>query len=239
MKILPAIDIRAGQAVRLFQGDFAQSQVVHPQVVEQAKTFKEAGIGMIHVVDLDGALEGQAINRDLIAQIKSETQLAIQLGGGIRQLQQIEDYLAAGIDRVIIGSMAVKDPTFVSQAIERFGADKIVVGIDAKEGQVATEGWIKTNSVNFLDLALDMERRGVGLFVYTDVGRDGTLTGPNLDHYKLLLSALSKAQLIASGGISSLEDLKELKEAGLAGAIVGQAYYSGKISLEQMKEIED
>ena len=238
MKILPAIDIKDGQAVRLFKGDFSKKTVVNPDVLEQARVFKEAGVTMIHVVDLDGALEGRAANRDLIAQIKAETGLAIQVGGGIRSLEQIEDYLAVGIDRVIIGSMAVKNPAFVEAALERFGSSKIVIGIDAKEGLVATEGWLETSNQNYISLALAMEKIGVRLFVYTDVDRDGTLTGPNIQHYQKLLAALKQAQVIASGGIQSADDLERLKKLGLAGAIVGKAYYSGRVSLEQIKEAE-
>ena len=210
MRILPAIDIKDGQAVRLFKGDFSQKTVVNPDVLAQALLFKEAGIYMIHVVDLDGALEGRAANRDLIARIKAETGLAIQVGGGIRSLEQIEDYLAVGIDRVIIGSMAVKNPAFVEAALQRFGSDKIVVGIDAKKGLVATEGWLETSDQDYVSLALAMEKIGVRLFVYTDVDRDGTLTGPNIQHYQELLKALKQARVIASGGIQSVLDRKSV-----------------------------
>ncbi|MCD1277531.1 1-(5-phosphoribosyl)-5-[(5-phosphoribosylamino)methylideneamino]imidazole-4-carboxamide isomerase [Streptococcus sinensis] len=239
MRILPAIDIKDGQAVRLFKGDFSQKTVVNPDVLAQALLFKEAGIYMIHVVDLDGALEGRAVNRDLIARIKAETGLAIQVGGGIRGLEQIEDYLAVGIDRVIIGSMAVKNPAFVEAALQRFGSDKIVVGIDAKKGLVATEGWLETSDQDYVSLALAMEKIGVRLFVYTDVDRDGTLTGPNIQHYQKLLVALKQAKVIASGGIQSAADLEELRKLGLTGAIVGKAYYQGNISLSQLKEIDE
>ncbi|MEX2785361.1 1-(5-phosphoribosyl)-5-[(5-phosphoribosylamino)methylideneamino]imidazole-4-carboxamide isomerase [Streptococcus sp. H49] len=235
MYILPAIDIKEGQAVRLFKGDFKKKTVVNPDVLGQARIFADAGMSFIHVVDLDGALAGQATNRDLIAALKAATGLGIEVGGGIRTLQQIRDYLNVGIDRVIIGSMAVKNPEFVKTALDKFGADKIVVGIDAKQGLVATEGWLKTSTVDYLSLAKEMEKVGVRLFVYTDVERDGTLTGPNFDHYKRLISELSKAQVIASGGIAGLDDLIQLQEIGAAGAIVGKAYYSGNISLEELK----
>lgn len=235
MQILPAIDIKNGQAVRLFKGDFAQQTVVNPDVLDQARLFKEAGIRFIHVVDLDGALEGKASNRDLIAKIKETTGLGVEVGGGIRTLEQIEDYLEVGIDRVIIGSMAVKSPDFVQAALEKFGADRIVVGIDAKAGLVATEGWLETSQVNYLDLALAMEKMGVKLFVYTDVDRDGTLTGPNLQHYQALMKELTTAQVIASGGIAQLSDLQDLEGLGLPAAIVGKAYYSGNISLAELK----
>ena len=160
MQILPAIDIKDGQAVRLFKGDFNQKTVVNPDVLEQGKIFAKAGIQFIHVVDLDGALDGRATNRDLIAKLKKESGLSIEVGGGIRTLEQIEDYLAVGIDRVIIGSMAVKNPDFVRAALEKFGSDKIVVGIDAKAGMVATEGWLETSDVDYISLAKAIEKIG-------------------------------------------------------------------------------
>lgn len=236
MQIYPAIDIRNGKAVRLFKGDFNQETIVNPDVLDQAKTFAAAGIDFIHVVDLDGALEGRATNRDLIATLKSETGLRIQVGGGVRTLDQIADYLDAGIDRVIIGSMAVKNPDFVKQALERFGSQAIVVGIDAKNGFVATEGWLETSQVDYLSLAKEMEKIGVRLFVYTDVDRDGTLTGPNFDHYRNLKETLTEADVIASGGIHAMSDLVELAQIGVSGTIVGKAYYSGKVSLDELQQ---
>ena len=235
MNILPAIDIRDGQAVRLFKGDFNQQTVVNPDVLGQARIFADAGIAFIHVVDLDGALDGKATNRDLIAALKVATGLGVEVGGGIRSLEQIQDYLNVGIDRVIIGSMAVKNPSFVQEAIDRFGAEKIVVGIDAKDGYVATEGWLETSNVDFISLAKEMEKMGVQLFVYTDVDRDGTLTGPNFAHYEQLVVELTTAKVIASGGIAQLSDLTRLAEIGVAGTIVGKAYYNGNISLEELK----
>ena len=235
MNILPAIDIRDGQAVRLFKGDFKQQTVVNPDVLGQARIFADAGIEFIHVVDLDGALDGKATNRDLIAALKVATGLGVEVGGGIRTLEQIQDYLNVGIDRVIIGSMAVKNPSFVQEAIDRFGAEKIVVGIDAKDGFVATEGWLETSNVDFISLAKEMEKMGVQLFVYTDVDRDGTLTGPNFAHYEQLVAELTTAKVIASGGIAQLSDLTRLAEIGVAGTIVGKAYYNGNISLEELK----
>lgn len=236
MKILPAIDIRNGQAVRLFKGDFNQETVVNPDVLGQARIFADAGVQFIHVVDLDGALDGRATNRDLIAALKVATGLGVEVGGGIRTLEQIKDYLMVGIDRVIIGSMAVKNPDFVKEALEQFGADKIVVGIDAKDGFVATEGWLETSTVDYISLAKEMEKMGVQLFVYTDVDRDGTLTGPNFEHYERLVAELTTAKVIASGGIAELSDLTKLQEIGVAGTIVGKAYYNGNISLEELKK---
>ncbi|MGT2928648.1 1-(5-phosphoribosyl)-5-[(5-phosphoribosylamino)methylideneamino]imidazole-4-carboxamide isomerase [Streptococcus dentasini] len=235
MQILPAIDIKDGQAVRLFKGDFKQQTVVNPDVLGQARIFAGAGIDFIHVVDLDGALDGQATNRDLIAALKVATGLGVEVGGGIRTLKQIEDYLNVGIDRVIIGSMAVKNPAFVKAALDKFGADKIVVGIDAKDGYVATEGWLKTSTVDYISLAKEMEKMGVKLFVYTDVDRDGTLTGPNFDHYERLVAELTTAKVIASGGIAELDNLTKLEAIGVAGTIVGKAYYNGNITLDELK----
>lgn len=235
MQILPAIDIKEGQAVRLFKGDFNQKTVVNPDVIGQSKIFAQAGIDFIHVVDLDGALDGRATNRDLIAKLKKESGLGVEVGGGIRTLEQIEDYLAVGIDRVIIGSMAVKNPDFVKAALEKFGSDKIVVGIDAKNGMVATEGWLETSNVDYISLAKAMEKIGMTLFVYTDVDRDGTLTGPNFEHYERLVAELTTAKVIASGGIAEQSDLVKLQEIGVAGTIVGKAYYNGNISLEELK----
>ena len=239
MQILPAIDIKDGQAVRLFKGDFNQKTVVNPDVLDQAKTFAQAGIAFIHVVDLDGALDGRATNRDLIAELKKVSGLGVEVGGGIRTLEQIQDYLSVGIERVIIGSMAVKNPDFVKAALDKFGAEKIVVGIDAKDGMVATEGWLETSDVDFITLAKEMEKIGVQLFVYTDVDRDGTLTGPNFDHYETLVAELSQAKVIASGGIAQLSDLERLEKIGVSGTIVGKAYYNGNITLDELKEIED
>lgn len=238
MQILPAIDIKNGRAVRLVKGDFEQETVVNDNVLDQASIFMEAGIQYIHVVDLDGALEGRAANRDLIAKIKEMTGLAIEVGGGIRTIEQIEDYLSVGINRVIIGSMAVKHPQFVKEALDKFGSDKIVVGIDAKNGMVATEGWLETSTVDYISLALEMEKMGVRLLIYTDVDRDGTLTGPNFEHYEKLVAHLTSAKVIASGGIHALSDLQQLEKIGLAGTIVGKAYYNGDISLKELREFE-
>ncbi|MCB5014526.1 1-(5-phosphoribosyl)-5-[(5-phosphoribosylamino)methylideneamino]imidazole-4-carboxamide isomerase [Streptococcus mutans] len=238
MQILPAIDIKNGHAVRLVKGDFEQETVVNDNVLDQASIFMEAGIQYIHVVDLDGALEGRAANRDLIAKIKEMTGLAIEVGGGIRTIEQIEDYLSVGINRVIIGSMAVKHPQFVKEALDKFGSDKIVVGIDAKNGMVATEGWLETSTVDYISLALEMEKMGVRLLIYTDVDRDGTLTGPNFEHYEKLVAHLTSARVIASGGIHALSDLQQLEKIGVAGTIVGKAYYNGNISLKDLREFE-
>lgn len=237
MIILPAIDIKDGQCVRLVQGDFAQKTVVNDDPLTQAATFQQGGASYLHIVDLDGALEGRAVNRDLIATIKQSTHLPIEVGGGIRTLKQIDDYLNVGIDRVIIGSAALTNPELVKEAVAIYG-DKIAVGIDAKNGQVAISGWLDVSTTDFITFAKEMDKLGVQTLIYTDISKDGTLAGPNVDHYKKLLSAV-ECNIIASGGVSNKKDLLELKELGVTGAIVGKAYYNGNISLEEMREVTE
>lgn len=238
MQLLPAIDLKAGKAVRLYQGDFAKASVVHEAPIAQAEIFGQAKLSYLHVVDLDGALEGKAVNADLIAQIKVHAKMRVEVGGGIRTLAQIQSYLAAGIDRVIIGSMAVKSPTFVKEALATFGPEKIVIGIDAKNGLVATEGWLEVSQVSYLTLAEKMVAMGVQTIIYTDVAKDGTLTGPNFEHYQRLVETVPNCNIIASGGVHAVSDLVELQKIGVAGTIIGKAFYEGKISLEEMQAVE-
>lgn len=235
MNILPAIDIKDGQCVRLYQGDFTKQTVVNPDPLKQAAVFQQAGMTHLHIVDLDGALTGEAVNADLIKQIKRQTSSFIQVGGGIRTMTQIDDYLSAGIDRVIIGSAALSRPELVKEAVAKYGK-QIAVGIDAKNGQVAVDGWLNVSETDFLTLALAMQKAGVSTLIYTDIAKDGTLTGPTLPHYQQLLDELNIA-VIASGGVRNKADLTALAKLGLSGAIVGKAYYSGQITLEEMKEV--
>ncbi|MHC9001282.1 1-(5-phosphoribosyl)-5-[(5-phosphoribosylamino)methylideneamino]imidazole-4-carboxamide isomerase [Enterococcus bulliens] len=237
MEILPAIDLKDGKAVRLYQGDFSKQTIVNAYPLEQAKLFAKAGLTYLHVVDLDGALEKKAVNANLIAQLKQESQMKVEVGGGIRTMDQIKAYLEVGIDRVILGSMAAKEPLFVREAIARFGAEQIVVGIDAKNGQVAIEGWQEVTALDYIELAKQLAEYGAATFIYTDVAKDGTLSGPNFDHYRNLTAALPNCQIIASGGIHSKEDLIELAQLGVVGAIVGKAYYSGALSLEDLAKV--
>lgn len=238
MNILPAIDIKDGQAVRLFKGDFNQQVVVNESPVEQAKLFSTSGLNYLHIVDLDGALQGEAVNVELIHEIKKASHMRVEVGGGIRHLSQIKTYLMHGVDRVIIGSMAVKHPEFVKEAIELFGSEKIVIGIDAKDGFVSTDGWLKQSQMSYLDLAKQMASYGATIFIYTDIDKDGTLSGPSFSHYEALVDLLPDSDIIASGGVHSVADLKKLEKIGVSGTIVGKAYYSGNISLEEMAEIE-
>lgn len=237
MRILPAIDIREGKAVRLVQGDFLQKTIVNNDPVAQAQEFKDAGLEMMHVVDLDGALVGKAENASLIEQMKIKTGLKIELGGGIRTLEQIDNYVAIGIDRIIIGSAALRDPALVKKAVKKYG-DKIAVGIDAKNGKVAISGWLDVSETDYLQMAQEMAAIGVKTIIYTDIEKDGTLTGPTFDDYEKLLKAVPAVQIIASGGVSSQADLIQLAELGLSGAIVGKAFYNGAITLAEMLEVE-
>ncbi|MHC5372641.1 1-(5-phosphoribosyl)-5-[(5-phosphoribosylamino)methylideneamino]imidazole-4-carboxamide isomerase [Enterococcus sp. LJL120] len=237
MQVLPAIDIRDGQAVRLVQGDFEQKTVVHPDPIAQAEIFAKAGFQFIHVVDLDGALAGRAVNADIIKGILS-LGLQVEIGGGIRTLAQIEEYLALGVSRVIIGSAALSQPELVREAVELFG-EKIAVGIDAKNGKVAVSGWLEVSQTDYLTLAKEMAAMGVKTIIYTDISKDGTLAGPTLADYQALQKAVPAVKIIASGGVASQQDLFDLAQLHLAGAIVGKAYYSGKVSLEEMLEVQN
>lgn len=237
MQILPAIDIREGKAVRLVQGDFLQKTIVNPNPVAQAQEFKDAGIQMMHVVDLDGALTGRTENAILIEKMKATTDLKIEVGGGIRSMEQIEQYLNLGIDRMIIGSAALSNPELVKEAVARYG-EKIAVGIDAKNGKVAVSGWLDVSETDYLQMAKEMQKIGVKTIIYTDIAKDGTLAGPSFDHYQKLMIAVPDVQIIASGGVSNKQDLIALAEIGVHGAIVGKAFYNGAISLKDMLEVE-
>lgn len=238
MQILPAIDIREGKAVRLVQGDFLQKTIVNPNPIAQAKEFKDARIQMIHVVDLDGALTGKTENASLIEKMKAATGLKIEVGGGIRSMEQIEQYLELGIDRVIIGSAALSNPELVKESVTRYG-EKIAVGIDAKNGKVAVSGWLDVSETDYLQMAKEMETIGVKTIIYTDIAKDGTLEGPSFDHYKKLMAVVPNVQIIASGGVSDKADLVELAKIGVHGTIVGKAFYNGAITLADMLEVED
>lgn len=208
MQIFPAIDLKNGQCVRLFQGDFSKKTVVNEDPIAQAKAFATDGATYLHIVDLDGALEGRPINLEIIQRMKKAAKIPVQVGGGIRSMAQVDYYLESGIDRVIIGSAALTNPDFLRAAVQKYGA-KIVAGIDAKNGFVATRGWLDVSQVSYLDLAKRMEKVGVETIIYTDISRDGTLTGPNLEQMANLKEHV-KVSLIASGGVSSRADLEAL-----------------------------
>ena len=234
MIIYPAIDLKDGKCVRLYKGDMAQETVYNDDPAAQARAWKEAGFSWLHVVDLNGAIEGRPVNRDAVLAIRKAVDLPVQLGGGIRSLEQVEDWLALGIDRVILGTAAVKDPEFVVAAAVRFPG-KIVLGIDAKGFHVATEGWVEDSGHTVLNLVREFESDGIAAIIYTDINRDGTGEGLNMDNTVALAESTS-IPVIASGGVGSIDDLKAVCAAadkGVEGVIVGKALYDGRVDARE------
>jgi phosphoribosylformimino-5-aminoimidazole carboxamide ribotide isomerase len=237
MIILPAIDIKDGQCVRLFQGDYAQVTTYGDDPVAVALRWQEAGARWLHVVDLDGAKAGYPVNASLIGRIRAATSMQIEVGGGMRTLEHIEQVLAQGVDRVILGTVAITQRELVKQAVARWG-ERIAVGLDARDGWVAIAGWVETSQVRAVTLAQELATLGVQRFIYTDIARDGALSGPNFTALAEMQQA-SSAALIASGGVSSLADLHALNQSGVEGAIVGKAIYTGAVDLATaIREIE-
>ncbi len=232
MKLFPAIDIKDGKCVRLKQGKFDEVTVYCEEPYKVAKYFEECGADYIHLVDLDGALQGQTVNANAIKKIVETVNIPVELGGGIRTMDNIRDILALGVDRVIIGTKAVQNPEFVLEAVNTFGADKIVVGIDAKNGLVAISGWEEVSKVSALDLCLDMRNIGIKTVIYTDIAKDGMLSGPNLFQTKMLAEETG-LDIVASGGVSSMVDLISLNSNEIYGAIIGKAIYENKIDLAE------
>ncbi|MDF2511421.1 MAG: hisA [Herbinix sp.] len=236
MLLFPAIDIKNGQCVRLRQGSFQDVLVYSDIPLKIAKQWEASGASFIHIVDLDGALVGHSVNDEVIKTIVSEVKIPVQVGGGIRTIKDIENKLSLGVGRVIIGTKAVKDPGFVREAIAKFGRERIVIGIDAKNGMVAIEGWEKVSEYTAVALALEMKKYGVKTIVYTDISKDGMLQGPNIPHTKELADATG-LNIIASGGVSSLKDLEMLAENNIYGAIIGKALYENKVDLRKAVEL--
>lgn len=238
MIIFPAIDLRGGKCVRLFKGDFSRETIFSDNPSAVAVKWEEMGAQYLHVVDLDGALQGETKNREAIRSILGAVRIPVELGGGLRSLESVERALTAGIQRVILGSAAVEDPALVQAACERFG-DRIVVAIDARDGIVATQGWESSGGVSALAFAKQMAEYGVKTIIYTDISRDGTLSGLNLEG-TIELARASGLRVVASGGVRSLEDIRAVKahEAdGIEGVIVGQALYSGRLDLKKALQI--
>ena len=231
MIILPAIDIKDRTPVRLYQGEFDTVHKVAENALQTAKQFEQDGAEWIHMVDLDGACEGHPVNDDIFIEVAEQTNLKVELGGGIRTLEDIARYIEGGISRVILGSVALHNPALVREAVARYG-DAIAVGIDAKDGMVRGSGWLEASDVHFVDLAKAMGEAGVRTIIYTDISKDGTLSGPSVAHYEQLIAACPEVNIIASGGIRDIDNIKELKVAGLYGAICGKSLYEGTLSLE-------
>lgn len=229
MILLPAIDLKAGECVRLVQGDYATAHRVAEDAVQTARSFRDAGAEWLHAVDLDGAKAGRPVNAELLFRIQKETGLRLEVGGGIRDEKTVEFYLTNGISRVILGSAAINHPELVASAVKRYG-DRIAVGIDARNGMAAREGWTETSSVDYLSMAKRMERIGVKYLIFTDISRDGTLSGPNLTMLERLRDAVS-CSIVASGGVRDLKDVKALAALGLYGAVCGKSLYAGTLDL--------
>lgn len=238
MIIFPAIDLKDGQCVRLKQGDMQQETVFNDSPANQAQQFEQQGFEWLHIVDLNGAFEGKPVNGQAVNDILQSITIPTQLGGGIRDLKTIEYWLNAGINRVILGTVAVKNPALVIEACKAFPG-KIAVGIDARDGMVAVEGWAEASTMDMVDLSLKFEDAGVAAIIYTDINRDGLMAGPDIEGTKKLAEAIT-TPVIASGGIASIEDiiaLKAIESSGVIGAISGRAIYDGRISPEEVLKV--
>ena len=235
MIIFPAIDIIDGKPVRLYKGDFSTAKQVAADALETAYGFVKAGCEWIHMVDLDGSLKKEPVNAETFITVAKETKLKVELGGGIRTMKDIDFYINNNISRIILGSVALKNPDLVKEAVQEFG-DAIAVGIDAKNGYVATEGWIEGSDVYFTDLAKQMEDMGVKTIIFTDIGKDGTLSGPNLEQLVEINNAVS-CDITASGGVTSMGDILALRDKKLYGAICGKSIYEGTLQLRDAVEV--
>jgi phosphoribosylformimino-5-aminoimidazole carboxamide ribotide isomerase len=230
--IIPAIDLKEGQCVRLLQGRKEEVTSYSDDPVSVARRWVEGGASLIHIVDLDGAFSGQQKNFESIRKIRDAVDIELELGGGIRDLDRIEKMLSLGIDRVILGTAAVKDPDLVKNSSEKY-PERILVGIDASNGKVAVKGWEEVTEIDAMEFAITVQKKGASRIIYTDISRDGMLTGPNVEATRRMVDALN-IPVVASGGISSLDDIARLKEiGGLWGAITGKALYDGKFSLTE------
>ena len=241
MILVPAIDLKQGQAVRLEQGDMARATVFNTDPALQAVAFEQMGFDYLHIVDLDGAFAGKPVNRASVDRILSTAGCKVQLGGGIRDMVTIEGWLSRGVTRVIIGTAAVRDPALVKEAAKKFPG-RVAVGLDARDGKVAVQGWAETSELSALEIARRFEDAGVAAIIYTDIARDGLLKGLNLDATIALADSIS-TPVIASGGLASLDDIKEMlapRAKKLAGAIAGRALYDGRLNAaEALKLIRD
>ena len=235
MILYPAIDLVGGKAVRLYKGDYAQMTVYSDDPVSVAKDFQAAGATRMHLVDLEAAKSGIPANAATIRAIAENTDLFLEVGGGIRTMETLEAYLSLGVDRAILGTAAVTDPDFLKEAVEKYG-ERVAVGVDLKDGFVAIKGWTETSDLTAESFFAKMEASGVKTVICTDISRDGAMKGTNRELYKSLSEQFT-IDLIASGGVSSIEDIAALKEMGLHGAIIGKAYYTGAIDLKEALEV--
>ena len=235
MNIFPAIDLVGGKAVRLFKGDYAQMTVYSDNPLEVAKDFEQQGAKHIHLVDLEGAKDGTTPNIETVKSIVENTSLFTEIGGGIRNMETARKYISIGIDRIILGTAAVNDEAFLKEAVAEFG-DKVAVGVDIKDGFVAIKGWTEKSEFSAFDFCEKMQNLGVKTLICTDISKDGAMQGTNHELYKEL-SARFDMNITASGGVSSIEDVKKLTKLGIYGAIIGKAYYTGAINLKEAVEV--
>ncbi len=231
MIILPAIDIKDGNCVRLVKGEYSTAHIVADSYMDTAQAFVRAGAEWIHMVDLDGAKDAKPVNTDIFLSVAKNTTLKVEVGGGIRTLDTVESYLTGGISRCILGSVALKNPELVRTAVKEYG-EKIAVGIDAKNGYVAVEGWLDTSQAYYIDLAREMVAMGVKTIIFTDISKDGTLSGVNAEQLSALHSAVD-CQIIASGGVHTMDDIRTCQKMGLYGTICGKSLYQGTLSLAE------
>jgi|SRR5690554_5634775 phosphoribosylformimino-5-aminoimidazole carboxamide ribotide isomerase len=237
--VIPAIDLRDGQCVRLYQGSYERETVYFDDPVKMAKLWRIQNARTLHIVDLDaarGGSEGRPNNRDVIRDIAAAVDIPIQVGGGIRTMEDIEEVLASGVHRVIIGTAAVKNPDLVTEAVEKYGCSHVVVGIDARDGEVRVQGWTEGSGIDAVEMALDMEKRGIRRIIYTDISKDGTLEGPSIDAYRTMGEKLTRARITASGGIGGYLDLLRIKELApyrVDSVIVGRALYDNRFPCQQ------
>lgn len=232
MQIFPATDILGGKVVRLTKGDYANVKVYADSPAEMAKEFMKAGATNLHMVDLDGAKDGAPVNFEAIREAAKIKDLFIEVGGGIRDMKRIEDYLSLGVKRVILGTAAVRNYPFVEEAVKEYGS-AIAVGVDAKDGLVAVNGWLETTTVNSVEFCKKLHDTGVSTVIYTDISKDGMLSGTNLEIYKEL-SKIKGLDIVASGGITFIDEIRTLSDMGIYGAIVGKAVYEGKLDLAEV-----
>lgn len=234
MYIIPAIDLIGGKCVRLTQGDYSQKKEYHDSPLEMAKRFEDAGIQRLHLVDLDGAKAKKIVNSQVLQSITQETNLQVDFGGGVQSNEDANMAFQLGAHQLTGGSIAIKNPIMFESWIEKFGGDRIILGADAKDRKIAISGWEETTSVDLIDFIKDYHAKGLSYVICTDVAKDGLLQGPSTELYNEILQEIPTIRLIASGGVSSLRDLEDLQKTGVYGAIVGKAYYEGRISLEEL-----
>ena len=236
MEVIPSIDLRDGKCVRLYQGDYEKETVYSDNPLEVAVRWSEMGAQRIHIVDLDGAATGVQANLEIIRQLCNVVDVPLQVGGGIRDIDSVQNVIDIGVERVILGTSAVEDPSLVEHACRRFGAESIVVGVDARDGSVAIRGWKESSLITAIDLIRSMNAIGVRRFIYTDIARDGTLSRPNFEAIGSMVQE-DGILLVASGGISSLEHIRHLVALGVEGAIIGKALYTGDIDLREAMSV--